>query len=57
MTLIPAYEDLRDHRVATAATGLLHDVNLAGVLESSDVHVAQRLGALSGEQTRPSCSP
>ena len=44
-----AYDDLRDHRVAQQATGLLHDFNLAGVLESSDVHVAHRLSALSGE--------
>ena len=50
MTLeLTAYDDLRDRRVAAAAEGLLHDFNLAGVLESSDVHVAQRLGRLSGE--------
>ena len=48
MTLA-AYDDLRDRRVATNATGVLRDFNLAGVLESSDVHVAQRLGTLSGE--------
>jgi exodeoxyribonuclease V alpha subunit len=44
-----AHDDLRDHRVAAGATGVLHDVNLAGVLESADVHVAQRVGHLSGE--------
>ncbi len=50
MTLEAAvYDDLRDRRVAASAEGLLHDFNLAGVLESSDIHVATRLAALSGE--------
>ncbi len=49
MTLEAPVYDLRDRRVAASAQGLLHDVNLAGVLESSDIHVARRLGALSGE--------
>jgi exodeoxyribonuclease V alpha subunit len=44
-----AYDDLRDHRVAAGAQGILHDFNLAGVLESSDIHVAMRLASLSGE--------
>ena len=46
---ISVYDDLRDRRVAASAEGLLHDFNLAGVLESSDVHVAARLASLSGE--------
>ena len=49
MTPDVAYDDLRDHRVAAGATGTLQDLNLGGVLESSDIHVAQRLGTLSGE--------
>jgi exodeoxyribonuclease V alpha subunit len=43
------YDDLRDRRVAASAEGLLHDFNLAGVLESSDIHVGMRLASLSGE--------
>ncbi|WP_205876403.1 exodeoxyribonuclease V subunit alpha [Mycobacterium camsae] len=43
-TLEPA-----DRRQAVGATGLLRAFNDAGVLESSDVHVAQRLTAMSGE--------
>ncbi|GAA4368882.1 exodeoxyribonuclease V subunit alpha [Nocardioides caricicola] len=38
-----------DWRIATTATGLLADFNAAGVLTSSDVHVATRIGALGGE--------
>ena len=38
-----------DWRIATTATGLLADFNAAGVLTSSDVHVADRVGALGGE--------
>jgi len=38
-----------DWRIATGATGLLADLNAAGVLTSSDIHVATRLGALGGE--------
>jgi exodeoxyribonuclease V alpha subunit len=49
VTQSQVYDDPHDHRVAAAATGLLHDFNLAGVLESSDIHVATRLAALSGE--------
>lgn len=38
-----------DWRIATAATGLLATFNEAGVLTSSDVHVATRVGALGEE--------
>nr|WP_157345456.1 exodeoxyribonuclease V subunit alpha [Nocardioides sp. MAH-18] len=38
-----------DWRIAGTATGLLAAFNAAGVLTSSDVHVATRLGALGGE--------
>jgi exodeoxyribonuclease V alpha subunit len=44
-----AHADLRDRRVAASAEGLLHDFNLADVLESPDIHVAHRLGTLAGE--------
>lgn len=42
-------EHLSDRRVASGATGLLQTFNLAGVLSAADVHVAQRLGVLIGE--------
>ncbi len=35
--------------LALRATGVLRDFNRAGVLSAADVHVAQRVGALSGE--------
>ena len=35
---------------ALAADGLLRDFNAAGVLSAADVHVAQRLGSLAGEE-------
>ncbi len=38
-----------DHRLALAAGGPLADFNAAGVLDSADVHVAQRITALGGE--------
>ncbi|GAB3195908.1 exodeoxyribonuclease V subunit alpha [Nocardioides hungaricus] len=41
--------DEHDWRIATGATGLLATFNEAGVLTSSDVHVATRIGALGGE--------
>ena len=41
---------LRDRRMAITAEGLLHDFNLAGVIESSDIHVATRLACLRGER-------
>ncbi|CAN5600749.1 exodeoxyribonuclease V subunit alpha [soil metagenome] len=41
--------DPYDVRLAVRATGLLRDFNQAGVLSAADVHVARRLGRLSGE--------
>ncbi|CAI9401762.1 exodeoxyribonuclease V subunit alpha [Nocardioides sp. T2.26MG-1] len=41
--------DEHDWRITAGATGLLAEFNAAGVLTSSDVHVATRLGALGGE--------
>lgn len=38
-----------DWRLSGTATGLLGDFNAAGLLTSSDVHVAARVGALAGE--------
>lgn len=35
--------------LALSAEGLLRDFNRAGILSAADVHVARRLGALSGE--------
>ncbi|MDF1605315.1 exodeoxyribonuclease V subunit alpha [Nocardioides sp. YIM 152315] len=45
------FEPVGDHdwRIATGASGLLATYNAAGVLTASDVHVAQRLGVLGGE--------
>jgi len=42
-------DDPYDRRRARSATGLLHDLNVTGVLEAADVHVATRLGRLGGE--------
>ncbi len=42
-------DDPWDVRLALGATGLLREFNQAGVLDAADVHVAVRLGALSGE--------
>jgi exodeoxyribonuclease V alpha subunit len=42
-------DDPWDVRLALSATGLLREFNQAGVLDAADVHVAVRLGALSGE--------
>jgi exodeoxyribonuclease V alpha subunit len=39
----------RDWRLAGGAVGLLGEFNAAGVLTSSDVHVASRVGALGNE--------
>ena len=54
MTVTPvpgiASEDPHDHRVARRAEGLLRSFNEAGVLDTSDVHVAQRLCALAGDE-------
>lgn len=38
-----------DWRLATGAAGLLRDFNREGLLESTDLHVADRLGDLAGE--------
>ena len=38
-----------DRRLALGATGMLRDFNQAGVLTAADVHVARRLGELTGE--------
>ena len=42
-----------DAGVARRATGLLRTFNDAGVLSAADVHVAQCLGRLCGEQSEP----
>ena len=52
MTIVAAddvSDDPWDVRLAVGATGLLREANLAGVLAAADVHVATRLGVLSGE--------
>ncbi|HEY0952783.1 exodeoxyribonuclease V subunit alpha [Nocardioides sp.] len=41
--------DEHDWRIATGASGLLATFNEAGLLTSSDVHVATRIGVLGGE--------
>ncbi|MDI6911553.1 exodeoxyribonuclease V subunit alpha [Nocardioides sp.] len=41
--------DEHDWRIATGATGLLATFNAAGVLTSSDIHVATRICVLGGE--------
>ncbi len=38
-----------DWRLVAGGDGLLGELNVAGVLESSDVHVARRVGDLAGE--------
>ncbi|MGZ4498239.1 MAG: AAA family ATPase, partial [Nocardioides sp.] len=45
------FEPVSEHdwRLVAGASGLLADFNRAGVLESTDVHVATRLGDLAGE--------
>jgi exodeoxyribonuclease V alpha subunit len=40
-----------DARLVLQASGPLREFNLAGVLSAADVHVARRLGALSGEHS------
>jgi exodeoxyribonuclease V alpha subunit len=42
-------DDPHDRRFAHGASGLLRDFNLAGLLEAADVHVARRLGEITGE--------
>jgi exodeoxyribonuclease V alpha subunit len=46
MTITDAF----DRRIALGATGLLRTFNDTGVLEAADVHVAQRLARLVGEE-------
>ena len=41
-------DDPHDARFASGATGLLHAFNRAGVLTAADVHVAARVGELTG---------
>jgi exodeoxyribonuclease V alpha subunit len=48
-TDISDIEDPLDWRIAVGAGGWLRKFNEAGVLESTDVHVAQRIAALAGE--------
>ena len=43
-------DDPFDWRLAPGATGLLGDFNAAGVLDASDVLVAQRMTALAGDE-------
>ncbi len=49
MTELFEVTDPYDRRLALGATGLLRDFNEAGVLTAADVHVATRLGELTGE--------
>ncbi len=41
--------DPNDARIASTATGLLGEFNIAGVIDSADVHVATMLGRVAGE--------
>ncbi|WP_300681445.1 exodeoxyribonuclease V subunit alpha [Nocardioides sp.] len=45
--------DAWDARLALGATGLLRTFNEAGVLTAADVHVADRVAELVGEQSEP----
>jgi exodeoxyribonuclease V alpha subunit len=49
MTELFEAADAFDARLALGASGLLRDVNDAGVLTAADVHVAERVGRLAGE--------
>ncbi|HYO39780.1 MAG TPA: exodeoxyribonuclease V subunit alpha [Nocardioidaceae bacterium] len=49
MTELFEAADAFDARLALGATGVLRDFNLAGVLTAADVHVALRVGRLTGE--------
>src|SRR5699024_9621208 len=42
-------DDTRDRRYALSATGVLGELNAAGLIEAADVHVASRLTRLTGE--------
>lgn len=46
----PEETDPFDSRWALAATGVLRDWNVAGVLDAADVHIAVRTGQLVGEK-------
>ena len=50
MTTAATERPADDPRVAHDATGLLRDLNVAGVLDAADVHVARRLARLGGER-------
>ena len=50
MTELFEISDRYDRRLALGASGVLHDFNEAGVLTAADVHVARRLGELTGER-------
>ena len=50
MTELFEVSDRYDRRLALGASGVLHDFNEAGVLTAADVHVARRLGELTGER-------
>ncbi|CAN5411537.1 exodeoxyribonuclease V subunit alpha [soil metagenome] len=45
--VLAAVEDPHDRSLALGARGRLQELNLAGVLEAADVHVAERVGALA----------
>ena len=49
MTELFEITDPADRRLALSAAGLLAELNRAGVLTAADVHVAARVGRLSGE--------
>ena len=49
MTELFEVTDPYDRRLALRASGVLREFNDAGVLAAADVHVAQRLGRLTGE--------
>ncbi|MGH3364372.1 MAG: exodeoxyribonuclease V subunit alpha [Nocardioidaceae bacterium] len=50
MTELFEISDRYDRRLALGASGVLHEFNEAGVLTAADVHVARRLGELTGER-------
>jgi exodeoxyribonuclease V alpha subunit len=43
------FDDPHDARVAAHADGMLRELNVAGVLEAVDLHVARRVTALAGD--------
>jgi exodeoxyribonuclease V alpha subunit len=50
MTELFEITEAYDRRLALGASGVLRDFNEAGVLTAADVHVAHRLGELTGER-------